>query len=390
MNCTIDLAEMESIINSLKSTTGQRILEIEESCLTKVVENGFADYSEIEDIIYGSDGSLFLSRNRISVKRWCEIFLIPERYYYRRPQANESNALRRAGISAVDLADMLINIERVGYSIDPLPLITKLLPKLADRAYVTDTELDILWYKVQRHKMPSIFFRAESDEKGEEQRKQKFKTATGYKVEVTLNKSAKPFHLNIRSPKYRSKPDPKLTMCELCDYEWYRGDTESSAAHRKEHKKRLKYLDPQPNQRFCKGSQVHNGLFPVTANSPRWVHVEIYLRALAFKRELKYDFVQWVSPEDNPDQNDHGYLFINSDNVAIGACAFRRIENGIKSFWNLQWVWITPTYRRSGVLSKHWKMLRQFHGDFGIERPISDAMVAFVTKNGDRNLLDIG
>lgn len=389
MNCIIDLAELEDIVNSLKTTLRQRQPEIVKSCLTKVVENGFASNSDITDIFYYSDNRLDTNVHVTSVERWCEIFSIPLQCYYRRPQGNESFVWGSTGVSTEDLAELLIMIERIGYSIDPLPLITMLLPKLVGRAYVTDAELSILLYEKKRHKMDSIFFRVKSDDKGEGHRKQKLKTATGYKVEVILNKYGKPVQLTIKAPKHRLKPDPKLTVCEACGYEWYRGDPESSAAHRKEHKKRLKYLDPKPNRRFCKGSQDQDDLFPVTANSPRWVHGEIYLRALAFKRELKYDFVQWSYSKYDIDPNDRGYLFINSDNVAVGACAFRLIANEISSYWSLQWVWITPTYRRSGILTKHWKTLRQFHGDFSLENPVSDAMVAFVSKNGDQNLLNI-
>ena len=199
-----------------------------------------------------------------------------------------------------------------------------------------------------------------------------------------------PLELTVKGPKYRWRRAPVLVKCEVCGYEWYRGDPDSSANHRREHARRLKYLDPKPNPRFRDVEhEQQTGLVHVTTSSSRWVHAEIYLRAAAFRREFQYDFVQWGGPEGDTDPNVRGYLFIDSANVAVGACAFRWRGDEDGSFWGLQWVWIAPKYRRSGVLNKHWNTLRQLHGDFYVEPPVSDAMIAFLKRNGDQRLLQV-
>ena len=48
----------------------------------------------------------------------------------------------------------------------------------------------------------------------------------------------------------------------------------------------MKYLDPKPYRRLSKANQDQDGLVLVTSNSSRWRHGVIYLRALAFKRNL--------------------------------------------------------------------------------------------------------
>ena len=382
---TISSAELALIVSSLKCSDVRKQPRIAESCLTKIIENGVADGPDVDDILYCSDDRLCRISHAISVWRWCEIFSIPSRYYYPRPKRKHSSVSGTPSLLPEDLADLLIKLERIGYSVDPLPLVTKLQPRVASRVFLTDAELTVLWYETTKHKTPCVSFGVKVTQINHPLRKEKFKTVTGYKAEVTWAQNKTPISLVVNAPKYRTRPAPRRTKCEVCGYEWHRGDPESSAAHRKEHARRLKYLSPKPNMRFNKWEQ--EGLIHVNTQSPRWLHSEIYLRALAFKREFRYDFVQW-DPEGDPDPHAHGYLFIDSDSVATGACAFRWREYGNESCWALQWIWITSQYRRSGILTKRWKPLRRHHGDFVLEPPVSDAMVAFVTKMGDQSLLE--
>ncbi len=388
MSYIISLAELEAIVHSLKKSVRQRQPQSVETLLTAAVNNRFASSSDIKDIFYYSDERLDTLRQVIAVDRWCEIFSISVCDYYEQPRRNQSFFSGSEGLSAEDLAYLLISLERTGYSIDPLLLVKSLSARLNNYSFVTDVELNILLYEKNRHKTESLVFSVRPDEIGSGSREEQFKTATGYKIEVIWNEDAKPIELTVKAPKYRSRPAPQLTECEICGDKWYRGDPDSSASHRREHTKRLKYLDPKPNPRFSKERQELDGLFPITANSSCWIHGEIYLRALAFRREFQYDFVQWDSPKGDSDPYVRGYLFINSGNIAVGACAFRWREYDGKALWGLQWIWIAPKYRRSGILTKHWHNLRQLHGDFHLEPPVSDAMVAFVTKNGDQSLLE--
>ena len=373
MTHIINLAELDAIVASLKSSTRRNRPKLTESRLQQSVRKGFAAISDIEDILYHSDSRLDDIRRVVPVQRWCEILSVPTREYYPRPRRRQSSAMGVRGISAEDLADLLMRIESVGYSIDPLGLVRKLSSMVAGRAYVTSAELSILWYEKCRHKA-SILFTVERGERGQVCREERFRTAAGYKVGVLWNTDSRPLELTVKGPKYRRRRAPVLTECDVCGYEWYRGDPDSSAAHRREHARRMEYLAPKPNPRFGEVEPEQVGLVHVTTGSSRWVHGEIYLRAAAFRREFQYDFVQWSDPKGDADPHVRGYLFIDSANVAVGACAFRWREDEGGSFWGMQWIWIAPKYRRAGVLTKHWNTLRQVHGDFYVEPPVSDAV----------------
>ena len=165
MQC--DIEELKAIVNSLKSPTRQDQPEIVKSCLERVMENGFADLVDVGDIFCYSDDRLEQICNIIPAERWCEIFSIHVQNYSRRPQRRESEVWGQPGVSTEDLAHLLINIERVGYSVNPLMLVTKLLPKLAESSFITDSGLRILWYQKQRHKWMAVYFSVKYDEMGQ-------------------------------------------------------------------------------------------------------------------------------------------------------------------------------------------------------------------------------
>ncbi|WP_432328002.1 hypothetical protein ACRQ5D_33875 [Mucilaginibacter sp. P25] len=125
-----------------------------------------------------------------------------------------------------------------------------------------------------------------------------------------------------------------------------------------------------------------------TCDSPQWKHTEMYNRALAFKRELHYEFTQWKSKDDVEDPDVHGYLFTHGDGAIVGACAFRnRTCNPGEIRWGLQWIWICPRERRNGYLARRWKAFREKFSSFIVEAPVSEEMKAFLRKHGDDDLM---
>ena len=390
MDYFVSSAELESIISGIKSPIRRRTPHIAEESLLKVANNGYASYSDIEDIIYHSDNRINMLTGVMSLKRWCDLFSVSRRTYYSKPRKQQQSAWGSEGVAAADLALLLIYFERIGYSIETLPLIIALKEDLNRRPFITDSELQVFWYETTRHKSAPVILRVDRNDVGEGWKEEKFKTTTGYKAEVIWNDEEKPIRLTVKGPKYRWRPDPIRTVCDVCGCEWYRGDRESSASHRKEHAKRLKYLDPQPNPRFGERVQGRHHLCLVGTKSPQWMHREMYLRALAFQREFKFDFIQWESLKGDTDPYVRGYLFVMPSSVVVGACALRWREHEERFFWGLQWIWISPGYRRKGILTRHWPALRKSYGDYFVEAPVSDEMMSFLEKYKDTGLTDVG
>ena len=171
-----------------------------------------------------------------------------------------------------------------------------------------------------------------------------------------------------------------FVVCDVCGMSYVLPENETE--HRKFHMVTLKAIRPQRDKRFGREPDLRDGLLPVTAKSKQFLHNCMLHRATAFKREFRYDFVQWPAGRET-DPNTCGYLFVNGDDVAVGACRFQfGMWEGHLNSWSLEWVWIAPIYRRIGALSQRWKTLQRNHGDFFNAPPLSPAFEAFLLKQG--------
>lgn len=123
----------------------------------------------------------------------------------------------------------------------------------------------------------------------------------------------------------------------------------------------------------------------VDKNQPHSIHKAIEQLAYYFKREGRFDFIQYTANEDRHNKNCHGYIWIDTDwedTFAVGAATFRfladvdQIQN-----WSMQWVWMHPYYRCKGLLSKAWPHFVEYYGkDFHCEPPLSFEMQRFLKK----------
>lgn len=339
---------------------------------------------DIEDIFYLVEPRL--DKRELRIDTLCQLFSINIEKAFYKPSSKSSSTVGYDSVRSYDIASLLINLERLGFNTDASLLVEKILPqlKVKQKTLLSPSELDVFWFEKHRHKQGAVTL---CTEKWLEKSNAKIdlKTDRGYKVEATIDSEGKPVHLKVIAPKYRHPRIPINVICSECNYDWMKGDPDSSAGHRREHKKRMRYLSPKPLLALMEIKNSDKDFELVTAQSPSWKHKEIYYRALAFKREFKYDFVQWKSPKGDNDPNVHGFLLSNDNCAVIGGCAFRqRITPDGKKLWVLDWVWICPSERRKGHLAKRWKLFRERFGDFLVEPPVSKEMLNFLHKRGEK------
>lgn len=346
-----------------------------------IFERGYASFPDIEDVFHATDARLYNLRHEIAIRDWCSMFDIPLVDVFPQPRATQATCIGSKAVRISDFAKLLMLLERLGYSVDPAPYVELLTPQLCIQNHVTCAELSVILYKKERQKMVPLELSIDKpwpDTKDV----QTMKSETGYQMEAWLGASKQPFHLISRAPKYRRKRAPVRTICAMCGVEWYRGDPDSSALHRRQHKERLTYLEPKPVPRFVSSlAESRDEGELVLSESASWKHREIYQRALAFRRKFAFDFVQWGSPKGDDDPSVHGFLFAGPGDVIAGACAFRLREYEGRTWWGLQWVWVAPNFRRKGLLSSRWAMFRERFGNYHIETPLSKGMQSFLSKH---------
>lgn len=350
--------------------------------LARVADEGWAQAWLMEDALLDMDRRLYHAG--IEPVELAGAFNIPVHRICQRPKARSGAVSIDDALAAKDFACLLIVLEMLGFEISPGPLVQAMLPMLPRRGYITESELEVVWYEKRRQRS-SIALQSQ-DAEGKPVQFRDHKLANGYKLQALVDADEAPLNLTVRGPKYRRTPDPVETKCPDCSFTWWRGDPDSSASHRREHKRRMSYLDPQPHEHALADMQAGGFEEYVDWKSPSWRQDEVYERAYAFKREMHYDFIQWSKSERDP--NVHGYLFTTDEGRIVGACSFRlrKPETGAPR-WGLQWIWVAPKHRRKGILRARWPALRRRYGEFFIEPPVSDAMQSFARSAGDAHLL---
>jgi hypothetical protein len=322
----------------------------------------------------------------VDVYALAKLFELPWSNVAHKPKKNGVRVMYFDAMAAADFAQMLIHLETLGFRVDPEPLTSRLLPAIKKRDVISSAEVSVFWYSSVRHKGSPMSVIVDTEPLPPRNKVVEWKSA-GYRLVLLTGDDGAPVHLTAHAPRYRHRPNPVKTKCEECGLEYYRGDPDSTASHRKEHKKRMRYLAPKPEARLLAAGAVPSTVL-VKTQSPAWLHAHMYDRALAFKREFEYDHVQWGSPKGDDDLDARGILFIDDEGAIVGACAFRLRDWGDRRQWALQWIWFTPSRRRRGHLARQWATLRAEYGDFYVERPVSDAMKAFLAKQGDLRLMD--
>jgi hypothetical protein len=153
---------------------------------------------------------------------------------------------------------------------------------------------------------------------------------------------------------------------------------QNAKEHRRWHRRWSAVAEPEPNAAVKRLKSV-GGLIEVNRTSPLWLNKAVYERARLFCREFGYDFAPWylTRPTLGPDEA-RAFLFVADDAATLaGACAFFREPGG----WSMHWVWLAPTFRGRGILTRHRPQFRSLFGAaFYLEQPLSEAMTAFVQK----------
>lgn len=123
----------------------------------------------------------------------------------------------------------------------------------------------------------------------------------------------------------------------------------------------------------------------VTRSSPASHRRAVYTLACFFRRELRYDFVQYGYNGNDDDHSHVAWLWVHPEAVGcskdfripcIGAACFRLRPVG----YALQWVWIHPYWRRQSLLSGAWPIFLEEFGQFECERPLSEGMQRFLVR----------
>jgi len=344
-----------------------------------IIARGWVYRIDLEELLLATDSRVaYLDLDRLT-----EYLELPWRTVYKRPRYLSAGAVATNALTLADAACLFIRLEEMGFDSHPERLVEHGLRAQKDLTHVTGSEWTLLSYPKRRLREE---FYARSDEQNDDGEwvPHNWKDPLGRRIEFTLVGN-KPHLLTVTGPKYRPPKPQVSTTCPTCGCRYTKGDPEGALFHRSEHARVMRFMNPRPIPPFRTRLENHADPELVIAESPIWMHREVHQRALQFKSEFQYDFLQWEGSQrkKNLRQESHGHLFSDHTNTygpgaAVGACAFW--QEGDK--WRMRWIWVCPTMRHSGVLTRRWARLLERYGDFEIDEPLSEAMTAFVKKHG--------
>ncbi len=114
-------------------------------------------------------------------------------------------------------------------------------------------------------------------------------------------------------------------------------------------------------------------------HSPKWKQTLIRDIAVQLKRDFHYDFVQWPEPGNSHRHDSVARMLVSDEGAVVGAAVFHPDATTDRQ-WRMLWIWISPGWRRKGVLTALWDEFVERFGRFSVDEPHSDAMKAFLSK----------
>lgn len=314
------------------------------------------------------------------IEELCALYELPVRWCGRRPTNRHSKVSYSRCLAAADAAALMANLRHLGFAVDPTELIELLQPTLVGKSILSDAEAEIAFFGANRERMRT---RLIADGSSTFDRTQRRKDTAGYTVSWDML-GEDVSRLTIRGPRFRPRKERETVTCEYCGASHTPGDIDSAREHRRHHRRRENTHDPKPLKQLAKLMKLVPDWCVVNQSSPRWLHKEVYERAMAFKREMHFDFPQWLAPPSRGPIEEDGvaHLMTRPDAPAtiLGVCAFRLRDDG----WTLDWAWVAPKFRRAGLLRENWPRFTEAYGDFPLEHPLSPEMTEFVRKFGTK------
>lgn len=369
---------LEEIFTRLGEPVRARVAPRPPAELPSIVERGWLYTSQIEDYAVHFDRRLI----NFPFERMFPHWDLQMELVLSRPKYVTSEYLMMPALSLAHAASLFIRLERIGFEVDPQPLTSALGDRIKVQPMITSSEFDVLAYERTRNRY-QLELTATDVRPRNPWQEQVIRSARGIRVKlITCDSQA--YRLEARSINFRAPAPRRFVTCDYCGYQYTTGDLQSRDEHRTQHARFRRLADPAPRRDFAERLTGTPDAELVLTTSPMWMHREVYERAVRFKRDFGYDFTQWAGTDRRKciDAHWQGHLFDADDEsgTIVGACAFWFHED--ENRWEMMWAWISPRYRRQGVMSRRWIAFLDRYGDFSLAAPFSHAMHAFILRRG--------
>lgn len=375
-------SETLKFVWSRLSETNNRLMEPGISDLVwKIAKNGWVLEPELKEMAGKMDTRL--NTVQADFEKLAAIFGIQWQLICYRPAGSSFVAPQFKALRTEDAALFLIELDRLGFHTHCDILNDTLLSdfKLREKSLMNRADLQIFWHR--KNKGNSLVNIRTNPQDIPVLILDSFYAGGGYKVIVKGTKDRQPCEMEIRSRNYTAKPEAVLTTCVECGFEYYQVDRYYGDLHKTIHKKRMNYLDPQPNSLMLAEREKPGDPELVTPQSQAWKHKEMNTRYDAYKQDFEPALFPWPADKRLIDPSVKGLLLTKDNGSIVGACAFRMMmSSGEPLSWLMIWVYICPRENYKDHLTIRWKKLHETFGDFRIALPVPGQLQEFLVEIG--------
>lgn len=185
---------LTDIASALQQPAGSSQRHLKRFYDNTLAEGGALEF-RIDDLLYYSDSRLAgLNRDEL-----LGVLRTPPGMMFWHPK-HKKNMYGTKGLPSMDVAAMLVRLEKLGFNVNPEPLVTALLPQVRTSNLITASELEVLWHAKERHRA-EVMVEADLSTAVGEITSQAFETAHKYKVEVARDAAGMVVRLTVRGPK---------------------------------------------------------------------------------------------------------------------------------------------------------------------------------------------
>lgn len=172
------------------------------SYVAKITASGWAYGPDIEDLPTYMDPRIDPIHD-VSYRDLVATFGLPVRYVYDQPKRGDDDVIGFPALCSADFAYLLISLERLGFLMDPKPLVEAIRPDLLKRPHVTEQERQVILYEKQRHRMAPMSLHARPAGAFSDLLEERITTSAGYKACLQSTDLGEPISLIVKAPKYR-------------------------------------------------------------------------------------------------------------------------------------------------------------------------------------------
>lgn len=212
--------------------------------LNSLLQRGWAYMSQVEDYLAHYDPRLI----NFPFERALPLWDLHTELVTTRPKYVTSATMLMNALPVAALASLTITFERMGFEVDPAPLVDALKEPIHQRPLVTHCEFDVLGYEATQRRY-QMLLTASSIEPRSPWEETVIRTGRGVRVKL-ITCAGMPFRLEARSTSYRAPKPSRFVTCPYCGHQYTTGDLQSRDDHRTQHARVRRVVDPTPKRQF--------------------------------------------------------------------------------------------------------------------------------------------